>query len=277
MNKRFIVLDEKKKELSKEALKAIHDEKSEALKSGYEKNRQLTKKRLFEEEVNLRHVEGRIIIKIDLESKNTHTFESGVTIYRGRKFNDLNRRQTEPVNAWVVDAEYIPKGSEILIHPNAIVDANKIFNYANVSVEENNSLRYYSIEEPSCFLFREGQEWKPLKGFATALRVFRPYEGYLVGIEPELIKDVLYITSGEYNGKVCQTVKAADYEIIFQGTNGREQRIIRCRHYENESHDREELIVERNDLTELVNKGKLLVGLSKSDCKSIINETNYME
>lgn len=269
MNKKFFVIDETINPLSKESIQAIEKDRTEVLNKGYQKNRVVTKERFAEEDINLKYVDGRIIIKIDLDYKNQHTFESGQQIYIGRQFNNLNRRETEPVNAWVVDAEYIEKGSEILIHPNSICDANKICNYASVSVEEANSLRYYSIEENSAFLFREGENWKPLKNFATALRVFKPYSGKIEGILPEQIKNVLYLTSGEFEGQICHTVKSADYEIIFQGTNGREQRQIRCRHYEGFDHDREELIMIRHDLTKELKKGNLLIGLSPEDCKKI--------
>ena len=268
MNKKYFVIEDKiKPKLSKEERAAIIEMKERTLKNSSDNYLQNTKKRLTTETVNLKHTDGRIIIKIDIDGKDIHAFESGVQIYRGRRFNNLNRRETEPVNAWVVSSEYIPKGFEILIHPNSICDAHKIFNYGSSDIEQGNSVRYYSIEEPSAFLFREGNEWKPLKGFAIGLRVFKTYKGSIVGILPAQIKDILYLQSGEFNGQCVQTLRSCDYEIIFQGTNGREQRKIRCRHYENEPHDREEIIMLRNDLTELVNKGKLLIGLSPSDCK----------
>lgn len=266
---KHFVINPAKLETSKEDIAEIQRQRENTLKNGYSKNRELTQKRLTTESVNIKHVDGRIIISIDLNYKNQHTFADGTKIYIGRQFNNLNRRQTEPVNAIVVDAEYITKGVEILIHPNAICDANKIFNYANTSVEENNSLRYYSIQETSAFLFFEDDTWKPLKNFATGLRVFKPYEGIIHGILPTQIKDVLFITSGEYRGMVVQTLRSCDYEIIFMDRSGQEGRKIRCRHSENESNEREEIITVRSDLTKDVKRGKLFVGLSASDCKKL--------
>lgn len=286
MSKKYFVLNEGKSVLSKKEINSIENGHSDILIKGYSRNRELTKKRILNEQLPLKHVFGRIIIKIDLDYKNTHTFESGVTIYRGRQFNDLNRRITEPVNAIVVDAEYIPKGVEILVHPNSIHDSNRIFNYGSTSIEQGNSVRYYSIEETSAFLFREGDTWKPLKGFATGLRVFEPYKGSLVEIAPTQLKNILYITSGEFTGKCVCTLRAADYEIIFQDVNGREGRIIRVRHFEEDCRlwdvnikkykisivcgnpkNREEIIYVDHPLTNNVNKGQLLIGLSASDCK----------
>lgn len=269
MNSKHFLINPYSKPSSKEAIDYIEKSNAEILKKGYDNNRQLTQKRLNEEVVNLKHVQDRIIIKIDLDGKDIHTFDSGVQIYRGRRFNELNRRITEPVNAFVVDAEYISKDSEILIHPNSICDANKIFDYGDAAIEENNAVRYYSIEEISAFLFREGDRWKPLKNFAIGLRVYKQYKGLIQGIAPEQIKDVLYIQSGEYTNKVVQTLRSCDYELIFQGVNGREDRIIRCRHYEGYDHDREEIIVERNDLTEQVNQKKLLIGIDPNNAKFI--------
>ena len=268
---KYFVIDESVKELPKEEVSAIENEYEVKRKNAYLKNREKTKSRLENKVTDLKCVHNRIIIVIDLDGKNTHKFSDGTEIYLGRRFNNLNRRHTEPVNAYVIDAENIPKGAEILIHPNAICDANKINNYENISLEQNNSVRYYSIETISAFLWRikKGSTWNPVENFATALRVFKPYAGNIAGIRPFLIKNVLYITSGELEGKIVNTLIAADYEIIFQGDNGQEQRLIRCRHYENMKHDREEIIAINYELTEQFNYGKLLIGLDTSDCKTI--------
>lgn len=269
MNKKYFILDNTKKKLSKETIEKIRIDEEITLSGSSKNYLNNSKERMLNENVPLKHVDGRIIIKVDVDAKDVHTFANGVQIYRGRRFNNLNVRETNPVNAFVVDAEYIPKGVEILVHPNSIHDSNRIFNYGSSSIELGNSVRYYSIEEASAFLFRDGEQWNPLKGFATGLRVFKPYEGSIIGIPPTKIENVLYITSGEFLGSVVHTLRACDYEIIFIGTDGTEQRIIRCRHYENEAHDREEIIIVRNDLTKLVKTGNLLIGLSENDCKSI--------
>ncbi len=269
MSKHFVI-NESKVEISKEDILDISNREEKVLKDAYDKNRELTKKRLNPFDVDLKHTENRIIIVIDLNYKNRHTFSDGTEIYLGRQFNNLDRKHTEPVNAWVIDGEGIPKGAEILIHPNAICDAHKINGYESISNEQANSVRYYSIEVTSAFLWREGTEqWQPLKGFATALRVFKPYSGLIEGILPTQIKDILYLTSGEYEGQVVGTLKSCDYEIIYMGGSGKEERVIRLRHYEGFDHDREEITVLRHDLTEQLKEGKLLIGLSPNDCKKI--------
>lgn len=223
--------------------------------------------------MSLKHVSGRVIVSIDLDGKDSHKFEDGTVIYRGRRFNNLNRRETEPVNAHVISGENIPEGVEILAHPNAFCEANKIHNYLALSGNETaSSVKYFSIEEEQCFIWydKKSATWNPLKGFATALRVFKPYSGNIAGIKPLQIRDVLYITSeGDLKGKVVNTLKACDYELIFMdSTTGREGRIIRLRHYDYR-HDREEIIAINHNLTEKVESGELLVGLSISDCKNI--------
>lgn len=269
---KYFVLNEKIEESSKNTVQLIEKERGEKLRIAYEKSRKSTKERLVEKDFGIKSVHGRIIIKIDIDSKNTHTFANGKTIYLGRQFNNLNRRETEPVNAFVVDSSYIPKGAEILIHPNAIVDANRIFDYTDMEDELGNSLRYYSIEEISAFLYRENDGWKPLRGFVTALRIFEPYKGHLIGIPPKKLNNILYITSGELSGKACHTLNACDYEIIFQDKNGQENRIIRARHYEGEIHDREEMTCIDNVITEKINSGEFLIGISNSNCKKLTND-----
>lgn len=218
--------------------------------------------------MKLKAPKGRVICRVDMEKKNQHSFTDGTTIYIGRKYNNLNRRETEPVNCEVIDGEGIPEGAEILVHHNALHDTYKIFDYEKLSGESAASdIKYFSIEENRCYLWREkGGQWQPLKGFATALRIFKPYKGVLEGIPPTLIKNVLLITSGELSGKVCHTLIATDYEIIFQGDDNREARVIRCRHYEGEElQEREELTGVDEEMTRLVHSGELLVGLSISD------------
>ncbi len=56
----------------------------------------------------LKHTEGRIIVSVDIEAKNYHTFAGGIVIRRERQFDNLNRRETEPVNGFVISAKYIP-------------------------------------------------------------------------------------------------------------------------------------------------------------------------
>lgn len=251
--------------LSKSEISEIETRKQSKLKKHSEKIRSLSKKKL-KEKVKLNHTYGRVIISIDVEAKNSHTFSNGEKIYIGRQFNNLNRRETEPVNAYVISADNIPQGAEILIHPNAIHDSNKIFGFN----EDITDIKYYSIPEFQCFLWKSSDDWKPLKGYATGLRVFEEYKGSLVGIEHKLIPNILYITSGELEGKVVHTLKACDYEIIFMGSKGVEERVIRCRHFENEINEREEIIGIDSELTKKVKSGELLVGISSNDAKSII-------
>jgi len=67
-----------------------------------------------------------------------------------------------------------------------------------------------------CFAWHDGKDWQPLKPFDFALRIFKPYKGAIQGIEPTLINDTLFVTSGELKGKAVKTIKASDYQIVFQ-------------------------------------------------------------
>ncbi len=220
----------------------------------------------------LTHVYNRVVVSVDMERKNSHTFQDGTTIRLERKYNEFNQRITQPVQGIVISAENIPDGSELLFSHNATHDSNRIFNYTPLSGSDIASdIRYFSIPEADCYAWRDkGGELKPMKDFAFGLRVFKPYTGFLTGIESEILKDVLYMTTGHLKGNVCMTLKACDYQIIFQNEDGREESVIRLRHSEERKYfEREELIGIRHDLTEQVNEGKLIVGLSISDAKPI--------
>jgi len=220
----------------------------------------------FEKESFLKHTFGRVIVKVDIEKKNYHTFEDGTIIRRERKFNEFNRRITQPSNAIVISGEGIEKGSEILISHNAIHDTNKIFDYRN----DSPNVQYFSIPEYDCFAWRNKEGvMQPLTNFEFALRVFKPYEGMIIGQPPTEIKNILYITTGELKGKVVHTLEASDYTIIYQELNGKEGAIVRIRHSEDDTFDREEITCISHDLTEKVERGTLLIGITTKDCKKL--------
>lgn len=265
MNKKYFDLIETSP-LTASELSQIERRRQRKLNQHANKIREISAEKL-KEKVELKHTNGRVIISIDTEAKNSHTFGDGSKIHIARQFNNLNRRETEPVNAHVISGEGITIGAEILIHPNAIIDSNKIFDFK----EDASDVRYYSIPKEQCYIWKnENNEWLPLENFATALRVFEEYKSMLVGVEHKLIPNVLYITSGNLKGKVVHTLKSCDYEIIFMGSSGVEERVIRCRHFEKETNEREEIVGVDTNLTLKVKKGELLVGISSNDAKSII-------
>ena len=220
--------------------------------------------------MKLKAPSNRVIIKVDLESKNSHTFKDGTKIKLERVYDNFNMRYVKPVNAEVVDAKDIPTGAEILIHHNATHDTYKIFNYQRPTTEASSDIQYFSIPIEECFMWREtkGSIWNALNNFVTALRIFKPYNGMLEGIEPEVMNNKLYITSGELKGRAVNTVISSDYEIIYQNDDGTEGRIIRLRYYP-DGNDRNEIIAINDNMTELIENGDLLVGYNKSDAKKL--------
>lgn len=267
---KFFVIDETINSIGNDAAEEITSKTSQAL-SDKAKSREDGNNRILFDQDSLAFVHGRVIIKINVESKNYHTFGDGTVIRRERQFNEMNRRITEPVNAYVISAENIPTGSEVLIGHNSLHDSNKVFDYKNES--ECGDIRYFSIPEGEVFAWRDNKGvLQPTKGFAFALRVFEPYNGVIEGILPKHIKDVLYITTGELKDNIVHTLKSSDYEIIYQGTSGKEEHLIRCRHYENEVNDREEVMAISHDMTSKLKKGKLLIGIEEKDAKKISND-----
>jgi hypothetical protein len=220
--------------------------------------------------MKLKAPSNRVIIKVDLESKNSHTFKDGTKIKLERVYDNFNMRYVKPVNAEVVDAAGIPVGSEILIHHNATHDTYKIFNYQKPTAEASSEMQYFSIPIEECFMWRneKGSTWNPLNNFITGLRLFEPYTGFLQGVEPTLVKNKIYVTSGELSGNVVGTVISSDYEIIYQNDDGTEGKIIRLRYYP-EGNDRNEVISVEHELTEKVVNGDLLIGYNISDAKKL--------
>lgn len=224
----------------------------------------------------LKHIENRIVVQVDMDYKNSHMFSDGTKISLERRYDNFDRKYTEPVNAIVISGENIPEGAEILIHHNSTHETYRIFNYQNLSGNEiATNIRYFSIPESEAFAWRHNDQWEPLPGFDFALRVFKPYNGILHGVEPIEIKNCLLVTTGEYKGLVCRTLKACDYTIIFQDVNGQEGNLIRFRSQEDLKNQREmEIVAIDHSLTKLYNEGMLLAGIKKSDAK-LINEIQH--
>lgn len=223
---------------------------------------------------DLKHIPGRVVVKVFMEIKNSHTFANGTTIYLGRDFDNLDRKYTAVSQGEVVSGENIPSKALILFHPNASTDTYRIFNYKPLSGEDIASdIRYFSIPEDQCYLWKDENDiWTPLKGYETGLRIFKPYKGLIHNIEPTLIKDHLYVTSGVLKYKVVVTLKSCDYELIFNDTNGQEKRIIRFRHSdENENYEREEVVAIHDGYTKKIKQGELLVGLTASQAECLVN------
>lgn len=221
----------------------------------------------------MRATEGRVLVEVDIDGKNWHSFQNGTTIRYERFWNNLDRKHTIQTLATVIDGGNMPRGAEVLIHHNAIHDVARVFDSKKLSgTETASTIKEFSIPEAQCYLWKmpEHDKWQPLRGYATALRIFQPVQTKFYGIAPNLIKNTLYITSGELEGTVVRTLKACDYSIIFRNANGVEETIIRLRHFPDESNaEREEIIALDNSLTEEVNNGKIYIGLSVTDAKPL--------
>lgn len=218
---------------------------------------------------------GRVLVKVDMEYKNHHTFSDGTEIRIERGYNNLNFREVNPVNATIVDGSQldIPEGAEVLIHHNSTHDVNRLFDYTSLSGEaEASSVKLFSIPLEECYLWRLNEgEWQPVKNFVIVERIYKPYSGIVQGIEPELVKNRLFAKSGNLANKAVIVLKASDYEIVCRDKNGQEQRIIRCRHYEDDdTHIKQEIVAIDDALTEKILNGEYLIGLNPLTAKKHI-------
>jgi hypothetical protein len=262
MNQKHFLINPKKTLVAKEVIESIREE-GEMVLRGYDQSVIEVNKEKINQQDSLVHTKNRVILKINTDYKNSHTFENGSQIRIERKYNNFNVRETHPVNAIVISAENIPTNSEILIDAIEIHDSNRIFNYK----ENNSDVKYYSFKKEMCFAYYDNG-WKPLEGWAFGLRIFKPYVGLMTGIEPTIVKDVLWVTTGEYSGSAVRTLLACDYQIVFQDRNGREGNIIRFRPDGNKEENREpEAIAILHDVTERVVSGEYLVGITTKDAK----------
>lgn len=223
-------------------------------------------------------VNDRVVILVDTEQKNFHSFNNGIIIRHERNWNNFDKKHTEQVMGTVISGGSIPEGALALLHHNATHEVNLVNNHGQLSGEDIASgMRIFSVPIADVFLWKEGgNDWMPCEGFAIAERVFEPYKGVIQNIPPKKLKDTLYIKTGEYAGLVVRTLKACDYEIIFrEPATGQERKIIRCRPNGSEKEGRDpEVIAIDNAATEKVKLRELLVGINESDAKPI-NENTY--
>jgi hypothetical protein len=270
MNKKYFIFGFEEA-VDLEEMNALQREKAGVLKGADDEINKRSRLKISQKDI-LKHVERRVVVKVDLAYKNSHTFADGTTIRLERQYNNFNVRETHPVNCIVISGENIQSEAEILVHPHAIHDSNKIFDYK----DSNDNVGYYSIPVDMCFAWFDGVGWQPIPPYDFALRVFIPYTGQLADIEPTQLKDTLYVTTGELKGHVVKTLIACDYQIVFQGRDGREGNLIRFRPFGDEKSKREEeALCLLNDITEKVNNGEYYVGITTSDCKPITKVEDF--
>lgn len=224
--------------------------------------------------MGLKAAPQRILLKVDTDFKNNYSLTKDVTIRLERNVENLNHRETMPVQGICIeDRPDVPREAMVLFHHNSTHASNQIFNYSGLSGEEIASgVGIFAIPESECYLWKtkDMEEWQPMKGFAIADRIFEPYNGMLLGMPPTKIKDTLYVKTGLYKGKVVRTLKSCDYEMVFRGEDGKEKRLVRFRTYYPEPNEREEVLFVDESLTNRLKSGELLVGLSETDCKTLV-------
>lgn len=274
--KHFIIND-KINSISKEDSDLLQSEREAVINDTY-LSRDKKVSDFLEKDFNLVHVEGRILIKVDLEYKNNYTFANGQEIRLERGYNNLDNAYVCPTQGLVISGDGMPKGALILFHFNSIHDSNRVFNYSQISgAEIEANVGIYSIKEEECFLWKlpNEKEWNPIRNYALGYKVFIPYEGGITGIQPTEIKDVLYIYTGDYAGQCYHTVKNANYRLIFRDPEtGRDEEFIRCRPDGDEKSGREpELVAINHAITEKVLNGEYLVGLTPATAKKM-NDDN---
>ena len=206
----------------------------------------------------LKAPKDRIIISLDLDYKNWVKLNNS-KIRLERDYDNMNRRYVAPTNAFVIDAENIPTGTEIIVNHNSDHDVNRIF-----SVDEDidvKGIHYYSIPKIDAYIWKDkNNQWQPCEGYALGERVYEPYKGCIIGIADKELEDYIYITSEcDIKGKVAKTMKNSLYEMVFNDENAQEHRIIRIRH----NQEREEVLYIDNEMTKKVKRGELRVGSSK--------------
>jgi len=96
----------------------------------------------------MKHVKGRVIVRVDPEQKNFWTFSNGTTIRLERDFDNLDRKYTAQTLGVVVDGENIPKDAFVLFHHNSLHDSYIVLNHSSLSGDDiATGIKIYSLME----------------------------------------------------------------------------------------------------------------------------------
>lgn len=201
----------------------------------------------------MKATQGNVLVRMDLTQKERYKFSNGQEIYISRG-HEYNLRLDNPNVAEVIHSEKIPAGSIVLMHHNAVHDTYKVFEIKDENV--------YSVPSDMIFLYDNGYGWIQNEGFVISQRIFKPYEGLIIGMQPELVKNRLYILKGLYEGKCVVTLDNAAYRIVYF-LEGREHSIIRTRI--------REIVAEDVELGKKIEVGEYLVGTTAKDAAKLLN------
>ena len=220
----------------------------------------------------MKHLKDKVIVKIGTKQKETLDWVGGTTL-KIEKGHDFNLRQDLASMGFMISSDYIPQGSRVLLHHLSSQISYEVADEDILTDEERKEgYKIFSIPEDNVFCFRlEGEtEWQPAKNYLITLRMYQPYLGALVGIDPIRINGRLWVLKGgdlfeeeftDLSGTCCIVTDHSDYEIIFHDTDNKEYRILRTRNREISAID--------HYLTEKVNKGEILLGLNENDCVTL--------
>lgn len=216
----------------------------------------------------MKHVGNNVIIKMDVLQKTKYSLAKDVVIEIIRNFN-FNQREDRASFGYIVDGEGLTKGAEVLCHylalePNYLIESETIL----TDKEKREGFRVMSIPVDMCFAVNEGKGWVPCKDFLITQRIFLPYNGKMVGVEHQLVKNRMFVIAGfdeegeiDLSGKCVVTLENADYEVIWHNKENKEERLIRTRGREITAID--------EGLTKKLQNGKYLVGLNANTCSAL--------
>jgi len=218
----------------------------------------------------MKAIRGQIIMKMDVTQKMKYRLTDDVTIQIEKGYN-FNLREDRSSMGYVIDGDSLPVGAKLLCHHLSIEESYRIWDESILTEEEKKEgFKVFSIPIDMAFCYMVENEWVPCKNFLITKRIFKPYNGVLVGIEPKVVKNRLFILKGvdEWDGevtdlsnKVCIVTENSDYQIIWHDTDNREYSLIRTRH--------RELMGVDEGMTNQVKSGTLLVGYTVSDCEKL--------
>lgn len=221
----------------------------------------------------MKAIKNFVLIKIDVTQKEKYALTKDVTIQIIKGFS-FNLRVERSSMGYVIDGEGLPHGSKLLINYLGLEPTYHVPNYNYLTEEEvKEGYKVINIPKDMAFAYNSGTGWIPCEDYLITLRIFKPYKGLMTGIEPQIVKNRMFVVAGydnydgektDLSGLVAVTTPNCDYHITYHDTDNKQYDLMRSMNREIEAID--------YDMTEKLNNGELLIGYSPNDCKTLKNE-----
>jgi len=178
--------------------------------------------------MNILAMPNRVLVKVPMDLKEFYQLADDVKLFWPRWINNFDGREDNPVNGVVVNGEGLEEGVEVLLEHNATHESNEIFD-SDYPLEPNFKLFSVAVTEVLLWRYKYDKEdklkgWQLYRNVMIVSNLFIHRKSIII-LEPEQIKNRVFVLRGQYENKALIVAKAVAYTIVYQEANGRDAQI----------------------------------------------------